>query len=92
MSAKSVAKKLGFGAGVGVAIRLATMFFQDRNIREIGSRGANVASSWAGGPVGNAGYQIADAAVTRLIPFAATGRVGNGGGQITIPNPIQGGA
>lgn len=85
---------MGMGTGIGIAIRLATMFFKDAKVRELGVRAASVGAAWGGGPVGELGYQIGDAALSRIIPLAATGSLnGNGGGnQIQIPNPLAGGA
>lgn len=87
LQAKNVAKKVALGAGIGIIIRLATMFFPQREIREVGTRVASIAAATQG-PFGETGYQVADAAVSRLIVFATNG----GGSTLQIPNPLGGGA
>jgi len=83
-SMKDIAIKTAIGAGIGIAIRLATMFNRDRNIREAGFRVANVGSSYGGGGTGNLAFQGIDFFLARLI--SRNGTTMNG--QISIPSPI----
>ena len=82
--AKVIAIKAGIGVGVGLAIRLGTMFFQDRNIREVGARAAATGAAYLGGGSGELAYQVVDAGVSRLIVMGRNG----GGGGVNVPNPL----
>jgi len=83
-SIKEIAIKTGIGATIGIVIRLATMFNQDRRIREGGFRVANVGSAYGGGGTGNLAFQGIDFLLSRLI--TRNGMPSNGG--VNIPSPI----
>lgn len=85
---KIIAIKTAIGLGVGLAIRLGTMFLRDPLIREMGIRGASAASAYGGGGTGELAYQAVDAVLGRVI---VAGGNGNGNG-VNIPNPLIGGA
>jgi len=84
-SAKEIGIKAAIGTAIGLGIRLGTMFINDRNVRELGSRAANAGASYGGGGTGNLIYNAVDAGLSRLIAQRMGG--GNGGG-VTVPNPL----
>lgn len=86
---KIIGLKTAIGVGVGLAIRLGTMFFQEPKIREAGQRAAATGAAYAGGGSGELAYQLVDAGVSRLILM---NRQNGGGNGIIIPNPLNGGA
>ena len=66
-SAKKIAAKAGIGLAIGLAIRLSTMFINNRDVREIGARGASIGASYGGGGTGQLAYQSVDAVLSRAI-------------------------
>jgi len=90
MPAKKILIKAGIGTLLGTIIRLATMFNRDQRVRELGFRGANIASSYGGGGSGNLGFQAVDFALSHVIAGRLNGT--NNGSQLTGGQLIIGGA
>jgi len=88
--ANKILIKAGIGTLLGTIIRLATMFNRDQRVRELGFRGANIASSYGGGGSGNLGFQAVDFALSHVIAGRLNGNAN--GQQLTGSQLVIGGA
>jgi len=80
---KKIAAKTAIGVAIGLGIRLVTMFNPNRDVRELGSRAANIGSSYGGGGTGNLAYQGVDFALSRVIPRMVNGSGASSSGFLT---------
>lgn len=85
---KKYGKKIAFGTAAGmlfsVPLTLAGRHYQKAELVELGQRVGSVAATAAGGTIGNAAYQAADAVFDRVIPMLGQGNITGGSGMVYL--------
>jgi len=81
--AKYVGKRLAYGVlgglAVSIPLTLAGRYYNRPELIEAGQRVGAIVASKVGGPIGETGYQIADATFDRLVVFQGQGISGSQG-------------